>query len=147
MRKLNIEFTVGLFLIAGIICLGYLSIKLGRMEVLGGEGYDVYALFSNSGGLKKGSSVMIAGVEVGRIKSISLDDYQAKVVMNIAEGIKIQEDAIASIKTRGLIGETFVEITPGASEKIVPSGGRIRETQPPIDFEELISKYVFGKVE
>lgn len=147
MRKLNIEFTVGLFLIAGIICLGYLSIKLGRMEVLGGEGYDVYALFSNSGGLKKGSSVMIAGVEVGRIKSISLDDYQAKVVMNIAEGIKIQEDAIASIKTRGLIGEKFVEITPGASEKIVPSGGRIRETQPPIDFEELISKYVFGKVE
>ena len=147
MRKLNIEFTVGLFLIAGIICLGYLSIKLGRMEVLGGEGYDVYALFSNSGGLKKGSSVMIAGVEVGRIKDISLEDYQARVVMNVAAAIKIQEDAIASIKTRGLIGEKFVEITPGASEKTVPPGGRIRETQPPIDFEQLISKYVFGKVE
>jgi phospholipid/cholesterol/gamma-HCH transport system substrate-binding protein len=147
MRKLDIEFTVGLFLIAGIICLGYLSIKLGRMEVLGGEGYDVYALFSNSGGLKKGSSVMIAGVEVGRIKNISLEDYQARVVMNVAEGIKIQEDAIASIKTRGLIGEKFVEITPGAAEKMVPPGGRIRETQPPIDFEDLISKYVFGKVE
>jgi phospholipid/cholesterol/gamma-HCH transport system substrate-binding protein len=147
MRKLDIEFTVGLFLIAGIICLGYLSIKLGRMEVLGGEGYDVYALFSNSGGLKKGSSVMIAGVEVGRIKSISLDDYQARVVMNLTEGIKIQEDAIASIKTRGLIGEKFVEITPGGAEKTVPPGGRIRETQPPIDIEQLISKYVFGKVE
>jgi phospholipid/cholesterol/gamma-HCH transport system substrate-binding protein len=147
MRKLDIEFTVGLFLIAGIICLGYLSIKLGRMEVLGGEGYDVYALFSNSGGLKKGSSVMIAGVEVGRINNISLEDYQARVVMNVAEGIKIQEDAIASIKTRGLIGEKFVEITPGAAEKMVPPGGRIRETQPPIDFEDLISKYVFGKVE
>jgi phospholipid/cholesterol/gamma-HCH transport system substrate-binding protein len=147
MRKLDIEFTVGLFLIAGIICLGYLSIKLGRMEVLGGEGYDVYALFSNSGGLKKGSSVMIAGVEVGRIKRISLEDYQARVVLNVAEGIKIQEDAIASIKTRGLIGEKFVEITPGGAEKMVPPGGRIRETQPPIDFEQLISKYVFGKVE
>lgn len=147
MRKLDIEFTVGLFLIAGIICLGYLSIKLGRMEVLGGEGYDVYALFSNSGGLKKGSSVMIAGVEVGRIKSISLEDYQAKVVMNVTEAVKIQEDAIASIKTRGLIGEKFVEITPGGAEKAVPPGGRIRETQPPIDFEQLISKYVFGKVE
>ena len=147
MKKLDIEFTVGLFLIAGIICLGYLSIKLGRMEVLCGEGYDVYALFSNSGGLKKGSSVMIAGVEVGRIKDISLEDYQARVVMNVAAAIKIQEDAIASIKTRGLIGEKFVEITPGASEKTVPPGGRIRETQPPIDFEQLISKYVFGKVE
>jgi phospholipid/cholesterol/gamma-HCH transport system substrate-binding protein len=147
MRKFDIELTVGLFLIAGIICLGYLSIKLGRMEVLGGEGYNIYGLFSNSGGLKKGSSVMIAGVEVGRIKNISLDDYQARVVMNIAQAIKVQEDAIASIKTRGLIGEKYVEITPGASEKMIPPGGRIRETQPPIDIEELISKYVFGKVE
>jgi len=68
-------------------------------------------------------------------------------VMNVAEGIEIQEDAIASIKTRGLIGEKFVEITPGGAEKTVAPGGRIRETQPPIDFEQLISKYVFGKVE
>jgi phospholipid/cholesterol/gamma-HCH transport system substrate-binding protein len=147
MRKLDIEFTVGLFLIAGIICLGYLSIKLGRMEVLGGEGYEVHALFSNSGGLKKGSSVMIAGVEVGRVKGIFLEDYQAKVVMNVTEGIKIQEDAIASIKTRGLIGEKFVEVTPGGAEETLPPGGRIRETQSPIDFEQLISKYVFGKME
>jgi phospholipid/cholesterol/gamma-HCH transport system substrate-binding protein len=147
MRKLDIEFTVGLFLIAGIICLGYLSIKLGRMEVLGGEGYEVHALFSNSGGLKKGSSVTIAGVEVGRVNGVFLEDYQAKVVMNVSEGIKIQEDAIASIKTRGLIGEKFVEVTPGGAEETVPPGGRIRETQSPIDFEQLISKYVFGKVE
>jgi len=147
MRKLDIEFTVGLFLIAGIICLGYLSIKLGRMEVLGGEGYEVHALFSNSGGLKKGSSVTIAGVEVGRVNGVFLEDYHAKVVMNVSEGIKIQEDAIASIKTRGLIGEKFVEVTPGGAEETVPPGGRIRETQSPIDFEQLISKYVFGKVE
>lgn len=147
MRKSEIELTVGLFLIAGIICLGYLSIKLGRMEILGGEGYDIYGLFSDTGGLKRGSSVTIAGVEVGRIKNISLEDYQARVVMNISKNVKVQEDAIASIKTRGLIGEKYVEITPGASEKIIPPGGRIRETQPPIDFEELISKYVFGKVE
>jgi len=147
MRKLDIEFTVGLFLIAGIICLGYLSIKLGGMEVMGGEGYEVHALFSNSGGLKKGSSVMIAGVEVGRVRNIFLEDYQAKVVMNIAASIEIQEDAIASIKTRGLIGEKFVEILPGGAEEIVSPGGRIRETQSPIDFEQLISKYVFGRVE
>jgi phospholipid/cholesterol/gamma-HCH transport system substrate-binding protein len=147
MKKFNIEFTVGLFVIAGILCLGYLSIKLGGMELLGSEGYDVYGLFSNSGGLKQGSSVTIAGVEVGRIRSISLDDYQAKIVMNINRGVKIQEDAIAAVKTKGLIGEKFIEITPGASDKAVPPGGRIRETLPPVDFEELISKYVFGKVE
>ncbi|MGD2126229.1 MAG: outer membrane lipid asymmetry maintenance protein MlaD [Desulfobacteraceae bacterium] len=147
MRKFDIELTVGLFIIAGIICLGYLSIKLGRMEILGGKGYEVYALFSNSGGLKTGSTVVIAGVEVGRVKSITLEDYQARVVMNLSEAVEIQEDAIASIKTKGLIGEKFIEITPGGSEKIIAPGNRIRETQPPVDFEQLISKYVFGKVE
>jgi phospholipid/cholesterol/gamma-HCH transport system substrate-binding protein len=107
----------------------------------------VYALFSNSGGLKQGSSVMIAGVEIGRIRSIALDDYQARIVMNLDRGVKLQEDAIAAIKTKGLIGEKFIEITPGGSEKIIPAGGKIRETLPPVDFEQLISKYVFGKVE
>lgn len=147
MRKFDIEMTVGLFIIAGILCLGYLSIKLGRMEVLGSKGYEIYALFSNSGGLKTGSSVMIAGVDIGRVKSITLEDYQARVVVNLSEGIKIQEDAIASIKTKGLIGEKFIEISPGGSEKILTPGSRIRETQPPVDFEQLISKFVFGKVE
>lgn len=147
MRKWDMEFTVGLFLIAGILCLGYLSIKLGRMEILGGGGYDIHAFFTNSGGLKKGSSVMIAGVEVGRIKSITLEDYQARVVMSIAESIEIQEDAIASVKTRGLIGERFVEISPGGAERVIPPGGRLRETQPPIDFEQLVSQYVFGGIE
>ena len=147
MKKFNIEFTVGLFVIAGIFCLGYLSIKLGGMELIGSQGYDVYALFSNSGGLKQGSSVMIAGVEVGRIRSIGLDDYQARIVMNLNKDVKIQEDAIAAIKTKGLIGEKFIEITPGGADKIISPGGKIRETLPPVDFEQLISKYVFGKIE
>jgi phospholipid/cholesterol/gamma-HCH transport system substrate-binding protein len=147
MRKFNLEFTVGLFVVAGIFCLGYLSIKLGGMELIGSQGYDVSALFSNSGGLKQGSSVMIAGVEVGRIRSIALDDYQARIVMNLNKDVKVQEDAIAAIKTKGLIGEKFIEITPGGSDKNIPPGGRIRETLPPVDFEQLISKYVFGKIE
>ena len=147
MRKFDLEFTVGLFIIAGIICLGYLSIKLGSMEILGNKGYELYAFFSNSGGLKTGSSVMIAGVDVGHVKTITLEDYQARVVMGVDEGIKIQEDAIAAVKTKGLIGEKFIEITPGGSDKIIPPGERIRETLPPVDFEQLISKYVFGKVE
>jgi len=146
MRKSNLEFSVGLFMIAGIICLGYLSIKLGKMEVLGNEGYEVYALFSNSGGLKTGASIVIAGVDVGRVKSIALENYQARVVLNLPRRVKIQEDAIASIKSKGLIGEKYVEITPGGSEKIIPPGGRIRETQPAVNLEELISNFVFGKI-
>jgi phospholipid/cholesterol/gamma-HCH transport system substrate-binding protein len=146
MRKFDLELVVGLFVIVGILCLGYLSIKLGKMEFVGGKGYEVYALFSEIGGLKTGSSIVIAGVDVGRVKSIGLENYQARVVLNLPADVKLQEDAIASIKTRGLIGEKYIEITPGGSEKIIEPEGRIRETQPAVDLEELISKFVFGKI-
>ncbi len=116
------------------------------MEIVGERGYEVYALFSNTGGLKNGSPIGIAGVDIGRVKSISLDHYQARVVLNLPWGIKIQEDAIASVKTRGLVGEKYIEITPGGSEKIIEPGGRVRETQSSVDLEELISKFVFGKI-
>ena len=147
MRKLDIELAVGLFLIVGIICLGYLSIKLGKMEIFGGEGYNVHAIFSDSGGIRTGSAVEIAGVEVGRVKSVSLEDYQAKIMIHLDQDVKIQEDSIASIKTKGLIGEKYVEISPGGAEEMIQPGGKIRDTQPPVDFEELIARFVFGKVE
>jgi len=146
MKKFDLELAVGIFMIIGIICLGYLSIKLGKMEVFGDKGYEIQAIFSNSGGLKPGSSVVIAGVEVGRVKGIALDDYQAKVILNLPLNVKIQEDAIASIKTKGLIGEKYVEITPGGADELIEPGGRIRDTQSAIDFEEIISNYVFGKI-
>ncbi len=147
MRKLDMELAVGLFLIVGIICLGYLSIKLGKMEVFGGEGYDIHAIFSDTGGLRTGSSVEIAGVEVGRVRKITLEDYQANIMIHFSQDLEIQEDAIASIKTKGLIGEKYIEITPGGAEEIIQPGGTIHDTQPAVDMEELISKFVFGKVE
>ena len=146
MKKFDLELAVGFFLIIGIGCLGYLSVKLGGMDFLGSQGYELEAVFSNSGGLKSGSAVVIAGVDVGRVKGVILDNYEARVSMDIPYDLEIQEDAIVSIKTRGLIGEKYVEITPGGSEEILKPGGRIRETQSPIDLEELISNYVFGKI-
>jgi phospholipid/cholesterol/gamma-HCH transport system substrate-binding protein len=146
MKKFDLELAVGLFMIMGILCLGYISIKLGKMEILGDKGYEVEAVFANSGGLKTGSSVVIAGVDVGRVKEIALEDYQARVVLNLPLNVRIQEDAIASIKTKGLIGEKYVEITPGGAEELIQPGGRIRDTQSAVDFEELISNYVFGKI-
>lgn len=146
MKKFDLELTVGLFIIAGIICLGYLSVKLGKMEIVGERGYEIYGVFSNVGDLKIGSSVEIAGVKVGRVKSITLNNYQARVVLNLPENVKLQEDVIVSIKTKGLIGEKYIEITPGGSEKIIKPGGQIRETQSAVDLEELISKFVFGKI-
>ena len=146
MRKFDLELSVGVFLLAGILCLGYLSIKLAKMEVIGGSGYELMAQFSNIGGLKEGSSVVIAGVDVGRVKSIRLEDYEAEVVLVLPQEIEIQEDAIASIKTKGLIGEKFIQITPGGSDMIMKSGDRIRETEPAVDMEALISNFVFGKI-
>lgn len=146
MKKFDVELLVGLFLIVGIICLGYLSIRLGRMEIFGGRGYEVYATFANIGGLKLGSSVEIAGVNVGHVQSITLSNYQATVSLIIPRNVKLQEDAIASIKTKGLIGEKYIGITPGGSDKIIQPGGQIRETQPAVDIEELISNFIFGKI-
>lgn len=146
-KKFDLEMSVGLFLLIGILCLGYISVKLGRLEVMGGERYTVYAEFEKAGGIKPGSVVEIAGVEVGKVRRITLDqNYSALVALDISSAVKIQEDAIASIKTKGLIGEKFVQITPGGSEKIVGNGGKLRETESAVDIEELISKYVFGKV-
>lgn len=146
MKRFDLELAVGIFMLAGILCLGYLSIKMGKMEVFGKEGYELKAVFSNSGGLKTGASVVVAGVEVGRVKRVVLDDYQAVTYLDLPKDLKVQEDAIASIKTKGLIGEKYLDLTPGGSEKILEPGERIRETQPAVDIEQLISNYVFGKL-
>jgi len=80
------------------------------------------------------------------VESIGLADYQARVKLRLNRDVKLQEDSIASIKTKGLIGEKFIRISPGGSDKIIPPNGRIREVEAPVDFEELLSKYIFGKV-
>ena len=146
MKKFDLELIVGIFVLAGILCLGYMSVKLAKMEVFSKDGYELYAIFTDAGGLKEGSSVLIAGMQVGKVKSITMEDYEAKIVITMPHSINIQEDAIASIKTRGLIGEKFLAITPGGSEILLKSGERIRETMPAVDIEELISNYVFGKI-
>jgi len=146
MRRSGLDIAVGVFLLIGILALGWLSVRLGRVELFSSPGYVVFADFPSVGGLKAGSSVEIAGVEIGRVDRITLSDYQARVAMTIRGDVKLQEDTIASIKTRGLIGEKFIKINPGGSEKLIKPNGKITEVEPPVDIEELISKYVFGKV-
>ena len=146
MERSRANIAVGVFVILGMVALGYLSIKLGQVSFLGGRGYVVTVDFPSVGGLKSGSTVEIAGVEIGRVESIGLADYQARVTLRVQTGIKLQDDAIASIKTKGLIGEKYIRISPGGSDKIIQPNGRIREVEAPVDFEELLSKYIFGKV-
>ena len=144
--KVDKELAAGFFLLIGILSLAYISIKLGRLEVLGDKGYALQAEFEKAGGIKTGAVVEIAGGQGGGIKSIRLVDYQALIEFTVDEDIEIQEDAIASIKTKGLIGEKYLQITPGGSDKILSQGDKIRETESAIDIEEIIAKYVFGKV-
>ena len=146
MERARVNIAVGLFVLIGIVALGYLSIQLGRVSFLGATGYVVTADFPSVGGLKPGSTVEIAGVEIGRVEAIGLADYQARVTLRIRAGVKLQEDAIASIKTKGLIGEKYLRISPGGSDRLIPPRGRIREVEAPVDFEELLSKYIFGKI-
>ena len=145
MRRIDLEVVVGLFLLVGILALGWISVRLGQVEILGASGYIVYADFTTVGGLKEGAGVEIAGVRIGRVEKISLIDYQARVAMRIDKGVELQEDAIASIKTKGLIGERYMQLSPGAADEIILSGGEIRETEAPVDLEELIGTVVFGK--
>ncbi|KRT71837.1 MAG: hypothetical protein XU12_C0031G0003 [Deltaproteobacteria bacterium CSP1-8] len=144
MQRLNIETAVGLFVLLGIGCLAWLSIKLGKLEIVGGDYVPVHAEFASVSGLKKGASVEIAGVEIGKVESITLNDYKADVLMKIRTGVRLSEDTIASIRTRGLIGDKFVNLSPGASDRLIPSNGTIRETESAVDLEELIGEFIHG---
>lgn len=138
------EIVVGLFVLVGIVCLGYLAIKLGKLEVLSNSGYSVFADFPTVAGLKNGDPVEIAGVKVGRVDAITLADDRARLTLRLEDDVRLQEDVIASVRARGLIGDKFVLITPGASEKIIEPGGKIRETDSPPDIPDLIGKFVSG---
>lgn len=146
MKKSSLEITVGIFVIIGLVCVGYLTVKLGKMELLGDHYYNLNAKFNSATGLKPGSNVEIAGVRVGQVESISLEPVMkiAMVKMKIENGIELEDDSIASVKTSGLIGDKFIMITPGGSVDMLAPGGTITETEPALDIEDLVSKYVFG---
>ncbi|HLB95122.1 MAG TPA: outer membrane lipid asymmetry maintenance protein MlaD [Nitrospiria bacterium] len=146
MKRYNPEVAVGLFVLMGLLALAYLSIKLGNVEILGTRDYTVYAEFDSVSGLKNDAGVEIAGVTIGKVVGIALDHYRAVVTLRIRRGIELQEDAIASVRTRGIIGDKFVKISAGGSEKFISPGGKIRETESAIELEELISRFIFGKI-
>jgi phospholipid/cholesterol/gamma-HCH transport system substrate-binding protein len=146
MRKANLELIVGFFVLVGLACLAYLAINLGKLEIYG-KGYQIYAIFDNVSGLKTGAAVEVAGVDVGQVNSIQLTSmYQARVGLKVHYGVKIHDDAIASIRTKGIIGDKFVKLSPGSSEKLIPVDGKIINTESGIDLEELIGSYIHGKV-
>ncbi|HEY7841928.1 MAG TPA: outer membrane lipid asymmetry maintenance protein MlaD [Gammaproteobacteria bacterium] len=144
-KQTKIEIVVGLFLLFGLICVSWLAIRLGDISMFGQDRYQVVARFTSASGLRQGAYVEAGGVRVGIVDSIGFDAerYLAVVTMSIDKGVPISEDAVASIRTAGIIGDKFVKITPGGAEDMLSAGMEILETEPSINLEELISKYVF----
>jgi len=145
MNRLSIETAVGMFIIIGLACMAYLAVKLGDVHLFGTDQYLVKARFTDVSGLKEGSTVEIAGVQIGKVSKISLNNYQAFVELLINPRVKIQDDAIASIRTQGIIGDKYVKISPGGAEEYIQPNGILTETESAVDIEELISKYIFEK--
>ena len=148
MKKYTMEATVGIFLVFALLCIGYMTVKLGHVSLLGDNTYSLFARFTAVSGLRAGSPVDMLGIEIGRVGRLTMDqkDQKAVVEIRIQKDIKVYDDAIASIKTEGLIGDMFLSIDPGGSGKLLGPGGIITDTQPAVDMVDLIGKYAFGEI-
>jgi phospholipid/cholesterol/gamma-HCH transport system substrate-binding protein len=142
------ETVVGIFVVLGLLCVGYMTVKLGKINIFGDDTYSLTAKFTTVAGLRTGNPVNILGIQVGRVQRITMDqdNLRAVVEVTIKKGIHIYDDAIASIKTEGLIGDKYLNIDPGGGGDLLAPGGMIIDTQAAVDFEEIISKYAFGEV-
>lgn len=148
MKRYSMETTVGLFVVIGLLCVGYMTVKLGKISLFGDDTYPLYARFTSVSGLKTGSPVEIFGIQVGKVDKMEIDPQKqiAWVQLGIKRGTKVFDDASASIKTAGLIGDKFIKVDPGGSGDLLKPGGTITETTPALDIEELIGKYAFGDI-
>ncbi len=149
MNQKRIEFSVGIFILVGIAAILYLAIQIGSSRFLGSDARIVDARFSNVGGLNEGSNVMIAGVKVGTVGDITLDTQNlvAMVQLKLHTDITIYDDAIASIKTNGLIGDKYIALDPGGGGLELEKGEPIVDTESALDIESLISRFAFGSLE
>jgi phospholipid/cholesterol/gamma-HCH transport system substrate-binding protein len=147
MKQSNIELTVGAFVLLGIFAIAWFAIQAGAGVAIGGSTYKVNARFANIGGLRPGNQVFIAGVPIGRVDKIDLDSQYAAIVhMKVREDVRLPSDTIASVKTSGLIGDTFIALAPGADSKNLAPGEMITDTEPAMDLESLIRRFAFGNV-
>ena len=149
MKKYSNETIAGVFVVIGLICLGYMTVQLGNVSIFGDDSYSLYARFTTVSGLRVGNPVEMLGMEIGKVSRFKMDqeDQLAVVELKIKNGIDIYDDAIASIKTAGLIGDKYVSIDAGGGGDLLKQGDTIIETEAPADIGDLISKYAFGDVE
>ena len=148
MKKINLELIVGCFLICGFIAFAYISLQFGEFSLFSQKkNYTLYADFDSVSGLKKGAVITMAGVNIGRVSKIVLtDDEQARVSLFLVKEVKVTDDAIASVKTQGIIGDKYIRISQGGADEFLGEGDLLTETESALDVEELVSKFIFGDV-
>jgi phospholipid/cholesterol/gamma-HCH transport system substrate-binding protein len=148
MKQNGLELFVGLFMMAGFLAFGYLALQLGELPILSaGKTYVINAEFDNISGVKKGGSVQIAGVVVGQVKRTWLgEDELAHVALQIDNGGRVPVDSMASVKSQGIVGDKYIQLTLGADDQLFADGDVLTETESAVDLESLISKFAFGSV-
>ena len=146
--KNSVELFVGLFMIAGFLAFGYLALQLGEVSIFSSSrNYTITAQFDNIAGVKKGASVQVAGVVVGQVSKIWLDDDgYANIVLVLDKELQVSIDSMASVKSQGLIGDKFIALSLGGDDEFFHEGGLITDTESSVDIESLISKFAFGDV-
>jgi len=145
MNKINIELITGVFVMIGIASFTWLAVSIAGASFSEPPGYTLTARFTSISGLRQGAIVEGAGVRIGTVSGIEFDpeNFEAIVSLRINERVPVQEDAIASIRTQGIIGEKFIKITPGGFPELLTDGMEIYETESAISLEELVSQYIF----
>lgn len=149
LKTSSLYASTGIFIIVGLVCVAYLTLTLANTTFFSGGHYTLTAKFTSVSGLSPGSNVEISGVYVGKVTDISLEPqlYQAVITMQILDSVPIPVDSTATIKTSGLIGDKYVSIIPGGDDTNLKNNEAVLDTQPPLDIEELVSKYIFGSVD
>jgi phospholipid/cholesterol/gamma-HCH transport system substrate-binding protein len=137
------DLVVGLFVLAGLAAIAYLSLQVGGLSYKGPGGLELVASFDAVGGLSERAPVRIAGVKVGQVESIVLgDDLRARVTLDLDPRLELSTDTVASIRTEGLLGDQFIELAPGGEEETLRSGDAIAFTESAINLEKLIGSVV-----
>lgn len=141
-RGLSLEFFVGLLALCGVLAFAYLAVGLGGATWFSNNSYNIYAEFDNVSGLQTGASVEVGGVPVGSVSAITLKDPQAIVTLSLKKDFKLHTDDVASIRTKGIIGDRYVKISRGAAAESFNAGETITDTESVVDIEDLIGKLV-----
>ncbi len=137
------DFLVGLFVLAGLAAIAYLSIRVGGLSYAGSGGLVLYATFDQTGGLKARAPVVISGVKIGQVTAIALnDEYRARVTLDLDASLELPTDTTASIVTAGLLGDRYISLQLGGEEATLKPGEEITFTESAVILERLIGKLV-----